>query len=149
MKKVRIAIAAMMLAAAAHADDFASAKDAQTMVGKAVKEIKTAGSEKAYAKFTGKDPAFIDRDIYVVVYDMSGTVLAHGQNAKMVGKNLIDLKDADGKAFVKERVDMAHLKDSFWQEYKFTDPVTKKVLPKSSYCERADQTVVCAGVYKR
>ena len=32
--------------------------------------------------------------------------------------------------------------------YKFTDPVTKKVLPKSMYCERLDDTVVCGGIYK-
>ena len=32
-------------------------------------------------------------------YDMNGQCLAHGGNPKMVGKELIDLKDADGKAF--------------------------------------------------
>lgn len=62
---------------------------------------------------------------------------------------MIDLKDPDGKAFVKERVDLAKGKGKFWHDYKFTDPVSKKVLPKSAYCEKLDETVVCAGVYKR
>ena len=62
---------------------------------------------------------------------------------------MIDLKDPDGKEFVKERMNMAKSKSSFWQEYKFTDPVTKKVLPKEMYCETVSSVVACAGVYKR
>ena len=72
----------------------------------------------------------MDRDLYVVVYDLQGKVLAHGQNPKMVGKELIDLRDPDGKLFVKERVDLGRAKPTFWHDYKWTDPVTKKVLEK-------------------
>jgi signal transduction histidine kinase len=151
MKRVQLsfAFAALLAAASASADDFATQKDAVAMVKKAIQHIKAAGADKAYTDFTDKNADYIDRDVYVVVYDLTGKVLAHGQNAKMVGKVLIDLKDADGKEFVKERVDLAKQKDHFWQDYKFTDPVTKKVLPKSMYCERADETAVCAGIYKR
>jgi cytochrome c len=31
----------------------------------------------------------------------------------------------------------------------FSDPVTKKLLPKSMYCEKLSDTAVCAGIYKR
>lgn len=130
-------------------DDFATAKDAESMVTKAINHIKSSGAQTAYGDFTAKKSDYIDKDLYVVVYDLTGTVLAHGQNPKMVGKNLIDLKDVDGKAFVKERVELAKSKGKFWQDYKFTDPVTKKVLPKSMYCEKVSDTAVCAGVYKR
>ena len=78
-----------------------------------------------------------------------GTVRAHGANDKMVGKNLIALKDVDGKEFVKERVELAKTKPTFWQDYKFTDPLSKKVLPKTMYCEKQEDFVVCGGVYKR
>ncbi|MFN7834553.1 MAG: cache domain-containing protein [Burkholderiaceae bacterium] len=130
------------------AEEFATPKDAEAMVKKVMPAIK-AGKEKTYAEITAKDAKWIDRDLYPVVYDLKGHVLAHGQNAKQVGKDLIELKDADGKEFVKERVELAQSKGKFWQDYKFTDPVTKKVLPKSMYCEKLDDTVVCAGVYKR
>jgi signal transduction histidine kinase len=66
----------------------------------------------------------------------------------MVGKNLIDLKDIDGKPFVRERVEMAKTKATFWQDYKFTNPENKKVEPKAMYCEKLDDTVVCGGIYK-
>jgi signal transduction histidine kinase len=83
-----------------------------------------------------------------VVYGLDGKVWAHGANEKMVGRVVLDLKDIDGKEFVRERVELAKAKPNFWQDYKFTNPVSRKVEPKSMYCERLDDTVVCGGIYK-
>jgi cytochrome c len=127
--------------------EHASAKEAEAMVKKGVAYIKTNGKDKGYAEITSKQSQFRDRDLYLVVYGLDGKVWAHGANEKMVGKVLIDLKDIDGKEFVKERVELAKTKPSFWQDYKFTDPLTRKVEPKSMYCERLDDTVVCGGIY--
>jgi signal transduction histidine kinase len=137
-----------LVSSLAGAEDFATAKDAEAMVAKAVKAIGTdrAGTLK---EITAKDKKWVVRDLYPVVYDMNGKCLAHGQNEKQVGKDLIEMADADGKEFVKERVELAKSKGKFWQDYKFTDPVTKKVLPKSAYCEKTSDVIVCAGVYKR
>jgi signal transduction histidine kinase len=126
----------------------ATAKEAETMVKKGVAYVKANGKDKAYAEITNKKGQFIDRDLYLVVYGMDGKVWAHGANEKMVGKVLIDLKDIDGKEFVRERVELAKAKGSFWQDYKFTNPETKKVEPKAMYCERLEETVVCGGIYK-
>ena len=135
---------------AAHAADGGASKDdAIGMVKKGVSQIKAQGADKTYAAIIDKENKdFHDRDLYLVVYGLDGTVKAHGANTKMVGKNLIDLKDIDGKPFVKERVEMAQKQASFWQDYKFTNPESKKIEPKSMYCERLDQTVVCGGIYK-
>ncbi len=113
--------------------------------------VKAVAADKATTlkEITAKDKKWVNKDLYAVVYDMTGKCLAHGQNEKQVGKDLIDMADADGKEFVKERVQLAESKGKFWQDYKFTDPVTKKVLPKSAYCEKAGDVIVCAGVYKR
>lgn len=149
--KATVLIAGLVLAlvqAAVAKEEFASAKEAEAMVGKAVAAIK-ANAQKTYDEITKKDGKWVDRDLYVVVYDLHGVVVAHGANDKMVGKDLIDLKDPDGKAFVKERVEMAKAKGKFWQDYKFSDPITKKALPKQMYCEKLNDTAVCAGIYKR
>ena len=69
-------------------------------------------------------------------------------NKSRVGTNQIDDKDVDGKAFVKERVELAKQNPSFWQSYKFMNPVTKQVEPKQMYCERLDETAVCGGIYQ-
>ena len=137
------------LAPAWAAEGGATKDDAITMVKKGVAYVKSSGKDKAYAEFSDKaSAAWHKSDLYIVVYGLDGTVHAHGANAKMVGKNLIDLKDIDGKPFVKERVEMAKSQSSFWQDYKFTNPENKKIEPKSMYCEKLDDTVVCGGIYK-
>ncbi len=135
-------------AGAALAADGANKDEAVAMVKKAVSFIKEKGADKAYPEFTGKAAGFVDRDLYVVVYQLDGKVLAHGSNAKFVGKDLIEAQDVDGKLYVKERVEMAAKQPSFWQDYKFVNPVTKKVEPKQMYCEKVENTAVCAGIYK-
>ena len=135
--------------AAIAAEGGATKDDAIAMVKKGVAAIKSAGADKSYAEFGDKaNTTWHSQDLYLVVYGLDGVVRAHGANAKMVGKNLIDLKDIDGKPFVKERVDMAKTHSTFWQDYKFTNPETKKIEPKSMYCEKLDDTVVCGGIYK-
>ena len=149
MKFVSIAAAGALALAAAHAHaSNASPEEATAMVKKGVAYIKAQGKDKGYAEISNKGGQFIDRDLYLVVYGLDGTVHAHGANEKMIGKNLIDLKDVDGKPFVKERVELAKAKGAFWQDYKFTNPVSKKIEPKQMYCERLEETVVCGGVYK-
>jgi cytochrome c len=151
IKRVRFTVAAALLAAgtlAQAADGGATAEQATAMVKKGVAFIKANGAEKGYAEITSKSGQFRHQDLYLTVYTLDGLVMAHGANEKMVGRNLIDLKDIDGKAFVKERVELGKAKASFWQDYKFTNPENKKIEPKSMYCERLDQTVVCGGIYK-
>jgi cytochrome c len=134
--------------AAAAAADQATAKEAEAMVKKGVAFIKANGKTKALAEMNNRQGQFVDRDLYLTVYSLDGTNVAHGVNPKMVGKNMIDLKDIDGKEYVRERMNLAKTKDSFWQDYKFVNPISRKIEPKQMYCERADALVVCGGIYK-
>ncbi len=141
--------AASLLAAASlsHAATNATKDEAVAMVKKGVAFIKANGPEKGYADITAKK--FVDRDLYLVVYGLDGKCLAHGANEKQVGKDLMELTDIDGKYFVKDRVAMVKSKPAgAWQEYKFTNPVTKKIEPKVMYCEKLGDTAVCGGVYQ-
>jgi signal transduction histidine kinase len=136
------------MSAPAWCADFATKDQAVAMVKKAVDFINQQGADKAYAEIDNKGGQFTNHDLYVVVYGLDGKVLAHGANEKLIGKDMIDAQDVDGKYFVKERVELAQKEASFWQDYKFVDPATKHIEPKQMYCERVDQTAVCAGVYK-
>lgn len=131
------------------AETNATREEAVAMVHRAVQHLGTAGQEKAFADFSTKGGSFSDRDLYVVAYDLTGKCLAHGANAKLIGKDLIDAEDVDGKLYIKERMDLAKANKSFWQDYKFTNPVTKKVEPKEMYCEVTSGLAICAGVYKK
>ncbi|MBK9134972.1 MAG: cache domain-containing protein [Betaproteobacteria bacterium] len=143
-----VAVAALS-AAGAHAATSASKDEAMAMVKKGVAFIKANGTDKGYAEISNKAGQFTDRDLYLVVYGLDGKCLAHGANPKQIGKDLLDLTDVDGKYFVKERVALAKSKPAgFWQDYKFTNPVSKKIEPKTMYCEKLGDTAVCGGVYK-
>jgi len=50
--------------------------------------------------------------------------------------------------FTKERVERAKAQPSFWQSYKFMNPVTKTIEPKQMYCERLDERAICGGIYQ-
>ena len=93
-------------------------------------------------------PEIPDRDLYVFVFDFQGKVLSHGSNAKLVGKNLLAIKDSDGKAFVKEFVDVAQGSGEGWVDYKWPNPTTKKVEQKSSFIKRQGDALVGVGIYK-
>ncbi|MGV3627949.1 MAG: cache domain-containing protein [Betaproteobacteria bacterium] len=138
----------MTLSSAFAQESRATRTDAERMVRKGVEFLKKNGKEKAMKEITAPSRTFVDRDLYLVIYDTSGNCVAHGQNSRQAGMSLIDAKDADGKLFVKERVDLAKLQGKFWQDYKFTDPLSKKVLPKQMYCEKEGDMIVCGGVYK-
>lgn len=138
---------ALPLAPLQAAEQLATKPQAEAMVKKAAAALKANGNDKTYADINRKDGPFTDRDLYITVYGLDGVVRAHGANMKMVGKNLMELKDIDGKAFVKERVDMAKKGKAFWQEYKFANPVSAKIEPKAMYCQPQDEVIVCGGVY--
>ena len=143
-----VATSLCVLAAPALAAN-ATKDDAQAMVKKGIAFIKASGTEKGYAEISNKKGQFIKDDLYLVVYGLDGKCLAHGANEKQIGRDLIDLTDIDGKYFVKERIALAKSKPSgFWQEYKFTNPVSKKIEPKVMYCEKLGETAVCGGVYQ-
>ena len=126
-----------------------SAAEAEALVKKAATLIKAKGKEKAFAEINDPKGPFVDRDLYIAVYDLNGVVLAHGFNHKMIGKNLIDLKDPDGRAMVKERIDLAKTQNSFWQrDYKFVDPLTKTIKHKDMYVEKLGDILLTCGIFR-
>lgn len=145
---VALCLVVLCIAVSAMAQERGSKDEAVAMVQKAVAAIKADGKDKAFAAINAPGGAFHDGDLYVVVYDLSGKCLAHGANPKQIGKDLLELRDPDGKFFVKERVEMAKTQPSFWQDYKFLNPVTRQIEPKSMYLEKVDDMLVGCGVYK-
>lgn len=125
-----------------------TAAEAVALVKKAIVYIKAKGNEKAFDEITNGQ-TFKDRDLYVFVYDLNGKNLAHGANPKLVGKDLIGLKDADGKPLIKMIVDLALAKGQGWtEEVKFRNPVTDMIQVRVNYVERMGDFVVCSGVFK-
>jgi signal transduction histidine kinase len=125
----------------------ATEAEAQAMVKKAVAFYQKNGKDKAIAEFNKNPGPFVDRDLYVTLYNMKADALAH-INPKMVGKNMMELRDADGKYHIKERMEAAQKGTSGWQDFKFFNPVSKKIEPKRMYWEKHDDLVFACGAYK-
>jgi len=118
------------------------------MVKRAVALIKAKGKEEAFAEINNLKGAFIDRDLYVSVLDEKGVMLATGGNARLINKDLIDLKDTDGKFIIKEHIDMAQKRGSGWIHYKWINPTTKAIQSKSTYVEKLEDLIITCGIYK-
>ena len=152
----RLAISIMVLALGAvlafsshAADERGTKEDAKAMVEKAAAFYKESGKEKAIAEFNNPKGQFIDRDLYVFALDMQGIRLAHGTNQKLVGKSILDFKDVDGKPYGQEIVDIGKGAGTGWVDYKFTDPLTKKIGEKTTYVARVDDVIIASGAYKQ
>jgi signal transduction histidine kinase len=140
---------ALLVPAAARAEEVATTKEAELMVHQAVAFLKKEGKAKALEVFSDPKGRFTYRDLYIMAYDMDGKCLAHGAKKERIGKNLLEEKDVDGKQFVKERLQIARDHGKGWQEYKFQNPVSKQVEQKVAYFERVGDVVVVCGAYKR
>jgi cytochrome c len=128
-------------------DERATPEQAEALVKKAIVYYKSKGPDAALTEFSKKEGLFSHKDLYVNVYDLQGKCLAH-INQKTIGKNMIDLRDPDGKYLIKERVERAEKEGHGWQEYKFFNPATHKVEPKHMYFEKYGDVVFAAGAYK-
>jgi signal transduction histidine kinase len=140
---------AVLFAAPSRAQETATTKDAELLVHNAAAFLKKEGKAKAFAEFSNPKGRFTYRDLYVMAYDMTGTCLAHGQTKERIGKNFMNEKDVDGKEFIKERFRIVKEHGKGWQDYKYTNPLTKKTEQKTAYFERVDDVVLVSGAYKK
>ncbi len=135
-RTVLAALAMLVLAGPAAAQDRGNASEARAMVDDAVQHVVRVGPGQAFKDFTDKANATWHRkDLYVFVYAMDGVNVAHGANDRLVGKNLMDLRDPNGKFVVRELRDTA-LKGGGWVDYDWPHPYSHRIEAKSSYVRK-------------
>lgn len=141
----KIAVFLCLLAFAA----FASPKDdAIALVKDAEKFIKANGKEKALQEMSKPDGKWVKGELYVFAYDLQAVMVAHPKNPKLVGKNLMEVPDVDGKLFRKDIVELAKAKGSGWVDYKYKNPETGKIEDKTTYLLKVGDIILCCGIYK-
>lgn len=153
--KFLLSLASIVLLAfgvsAAAQDGRATKEEAMAMVAAAVAHVKKVGAEQAYKDFNDAGNAeWHKKDLYVFVNRFDGTTLAHGGNAKLIGKDMSGLKDQDGKPFIQEMIAVARKDGSGWIDYNWIHPETKKLAAKASYVRAVPggETFVGAGIYR-
>jgi cytochrome c len=140
---------AALIAPVAHAQERGTKEEAKALVEAAVDHVKKVGAEQAFKDFQTDKATWMKKDLYVFAYDMQGNCRALVANDKMVGKNLIEMKDPNGKFIIKEFISTVSSKGSGWVNYEFADPTTKKMGSKSSYVQKLPgfDGLVGVGVY--
>lgn len=125
-------------------------EEAKAMAEQAAAHVKKVGPDQAFKDFTTDKANWTKKDMYVFALDMKGLTVAHGANDKLVGKSMMELKDQNGKLFVKELTDLAKSKGSGWVEYDWAHPQTKKVDGKVTYALKLSNYdgLVAVGVYR-
>ena len=145
LKLLMLLFSLTLLAPASHA---AGPEDAIAMVDKGLAYIKKNGTEALVKEINNKNPEFIKGDLYLYVRSIEGPILAHPINPKLLGKNMLELPDANGKLYRKDIVELAKTKGKGWVDYLYNNPVSKEIEKKTTYLVRSGDVILEAGIYK-
>ncbi len=143
-----VTLGSLAIAFAAPADA-RTPQEVQALVERAVGHIRDVGRERALADLTRPDGGFIDGELYVYCDAADGTVIAHGGNPHLVGINLLDVRDPDGKLPNVEMRRIAFTEGSGWLTFRWPNPATKRIELKDAYVQKVDDNTMCgSGYYK-
>jgi len=140
----------LSLSTAALAQEHGSKEEAKAMVDAAIEHVKKVGGDQAMKDFTSDKAKWTKKDLYVFVYDMKGISLAHGANEKLVGKDMSQVKDSNGKPIIVEMIKLTSAGKDGWVDYDWAHPVSKKIEPKSSYVRKmaSPDGFIGVGIYR-
>jgi len=119
-------------------ETYTSRAEVESFVDEAVAYARAHSREEVLATFTEPGGPFHRDDLYIFAYDFDGTVLAHGGDPSLVGRDLIDLEDPNGVPVIRELVDLAR-NGSGWLFYAWPNPqADDAVKPKLGYVVAVD-----------
>jgi uncharacterized protein len=153
MQRTTVAISSVLIAAlcgvvANAVTPYGTRDEAVAMVKRVQQKYNKEGLEPTLRAITTKTREFHDRDLYTWVLKVDGTLLAHGGRPELVGKNIIDLKDQDGKFLIRQLLDVCKHGGHGWTDYRWVNPQTSIVEDKSSYVEPMAEYCIGSGVYR-
>ena len=124
------------------------ARQASALLDRAAAHLQAKGPEQALAAFKDPEGGFVDGQHYLFVLDRNGTMVAsNGASRALVGLNVMDLKDAAGKPFIRQIVEGPKNADSGQVEYHWLNPVGNKVENKTSLYRKVGDYILAVGYY--
>ena len=127
----------------------ASADEAQALVGQAMAHLSQAGRERAFADFHDPRGRFIDRDLYIFVFDRNGNTSAFGSKPLLMGQPASAVPGLDAPSFL-EHAWAAADAGGGWVHYDVVSPGTMQVMPKESFILPLGSTeFIGCGAYRR
>ena len=117
------------------------------LVKRAITHIETVGIQKACNDFDDPKGNFIFGQFYVSVVRLDGERLANGMEPWKRGENILEIRDIDGKPYVRYMLSRARDKGFGWIQYKWKNPTNQKTELKLTYFELAQGAVINSGIY--
>jgi hypothetical protein len=150
-RRLAVSFAAATIAAglpwSARAADPATPEEAKALAERAAAHFREVGPEKAIADFNDAAGGYVDRELFVVVYDPANKIQGSYGVPVLRGKDATLLKDVDGKEFGKDIIALAKSPGSGWAEYRMTNPLTHKVALKRSWVIGIGDYVLFVGAF--
>jgi methyl-accepting chemotaxis protein len=125
-----------------------TADQARQLVFDAMVHIGRVGYDQAVCDFHDKSGAFIDRDMYIFIFDRNGVYQVHGASPEKDGTNLRAINGLDAQQLVNDAWAVCDVEQGGWVNYTITNPVTREVQAKTSYVVPLDdQHLLGCGCY--
>jgi hypothetical protein len=118
------------------------------MVKQAVQHLRKVGAKQACADFNDRSGPFVHGEYYIFALGLDGKRLAYAPDTRQVGTDSFLLRDADGRAYGRDIVELGKAHGFGWCDLKILNPKTGKVEPKSVYVERVQDVVLGCGIYR-
>lgn len=138
-----VPLAAAEPAATVEASDSAAAK---TLLERAAARYRADG-DSALAAFS-RAGEFLIGDLYVYVLGADGVMKASGgPSMTLVGRNISDLKDPEGKPFIREMLEGAKANGSGTVKYRWLNRQHGRAEQKVVYYQAVGDSIVAVGYY--
>ena len=126
-----------------------TADEAMALAQRALAHVDAVGAAQAFQDFHDPEGGFIDRDLYIFVFDREGTYSALGANRALVGGNVADLPGVDAEQVISHAWARVEEDGGGWIEYNTLNPATGDVRAKSSFViPLGDALVLGCGAYR-
>jgi cytochrome c len=112
------------------------AKKVESLVTKAAALVEKDGKAAAFAEFRMKDSEWLHGDTYLYAYDLKGNVLLNAAFPQREGSNIAGQKDAKGKPFQDEILQVAATQGLGWVSYMFPKPGQTESSQKWAYVKK-------------
>ena len=125
-----------------------TADEAFAMVQRGFQLVKQLGLGAAIPKFNDPHGGFINRDLYLFVFDRKGYYKVFSSTPANVGKRVHDIRGLDGDHVIREGFGAAEAGGG-WIDYEVVNPTTNVVDEKTSYIlPLSEDLLIGCGVFK-